>query len=141
MHHTPSWVKDTIWYQIFPDRFYSSEKKSNLTWGNLPVSNNQIYGGDLKGITEKLDYLKNLGISGIYFTPIFEAPTAHKYDTTNYFKIDPQFGTNEDFKILVEKAHERGIKVMLDGVFNHSGYDHPFFQDVILHGEDRKSVV
>lgn len=135
LHHTPSWVKDTIWYQIFPDRFYSFEKKSNLTWGNLPVSNNQIYGGDLKGITEKLDYLKNLGISGIYFTPIFEAPTAHKYDTTNYFKIDPQFGTNEDFKILVEKAHERGIKVMLDGVFNHSGYDHPFFQDVILHGE------
>jgi glycosidase len=135
LHHTPSWVKDTIWYQIFPDRFYSHNKKSSLTWGKLPVHNNEIYGGDLLGVVDKLDYLKDLGITGIYFTPIFEAPTAHKYDTTNYFKIDPQFGTNEDFKTLVDEAHKRGIKVMLDGVFNHSGYDHPFFQDVIKHGE------
>ncbi|TNF08424.1 MAG: alpha-glycosidase [Bacillota bacterium] len=136
LHHTPSWVKDTIWYQIFPDRFNSFNKKSELTWGNLPVSNNQIYGGDLLGVVEKLDYLKDLGVTGIYFTPIFEAPTAHKYDTINYFKIDPQFGTNDDFKTLVVEAHKRDIKVMLDGVFNHSGYDHPFFQDVVKHGEN-----
>jgi len=135
LHHTPSWVKDTVWYQIFPDRFSSFHKRSDLKWGKLPVNNHEFYGGDLLGVVEKLPYLKHLGITGIYFTPIFLAPTAHKYDTVDYFKIDPQFGTNEDFGLLVKKAHELGIKVMLDGVFNHSGYDHPFFQDVVKHGE------
>lgn len=134
LHHTPSWVKDTVWYQIFPDRFYSTSPNPNLKWGKLPVNNHELYGGNLKGITEKLTYLQQLGITGIYFTPIFESPTAHKYDTTDYFKIDPQFGTNADFGDLVKRAHELGIKVMLDGVFNHAGYDHPFFQDVIKNG-------
>lgn len=138
LHRTPEWVKDTVWYQIFPDRFYSAIKKSNLKWGELPVNNNELYGGDIKGVIEKLPYLKDLGISGIYFTPIFEAPSAHKYDTTDYFKIDPQFGTNKDFKTLVQSAHKLGIKVMLDGVFNHCGYDHEFFQDVIENGERSK---
>src|SRR5690606_15665057 len=100
---TPSWVKDTVWYQIFPDRFYSHSKSSKLTWGNLPVKNDELYGGDMLGVMEKLPYLKELGISGIYFTPVFEAPSAHKYDTINYYKIDPQFGTNEDFKLMVKK--------------------------------------
>ena len=135
LHHTPNWVKDTVWYQIFPDRFNSYHKKSDLKWGKLPVNNHELYGGDIKGVIEKLPYLKDLGVSGIYFTPIFLAPTAHKYDTTDYFLIDPQFGTNEDFGLLVEKAHLLGIKVMLDGVFNHSGFDHPFFQDVVKNGE------
>ncbi len=135
LHHTPDWVKDTIWYQIFLDRFNNVDNTSNLPWGKLPVHNNEFYGGNLKGVIDKLPYLKDLGINGIYFTPIFEAPTAHKYDTTNYFKIDPQFGTNEDFGLLVQKAHELGIKVMLDGVFNHCGFDHPFFQDVVKNGE------
>ncbi|AUD63331.1 hypothetical protein BK010_06910 [Tenericutes bacterium MO-XQ] len=136
LHDTPSWVKDTVWYQIFPDRFYSKEKRSTLPWGKLPVTNHELYGGDIQGVIEKLPYLKDLGINGIYFTPIFESPSAHKYDTTNYFKIDPQFGTNEDFHELVEKAHQLGIKVMLDGVFNHTGYEHEFFQDVIKYGEN-----
>jgi cyclomaltodextrinase / maltogenic alpha-amylase / neopullulanase len=135
LHHTPSWVKDTIWYQIFPDRFYSTSPNPDLKWGKLPVNNHELYGGNIKGITEKLPYLQSLGITGIYFTPMFESPTAHKYDTTDYFKIDPQFGTNADFGVMVQRAHELGIKVMLDGVFNHAGYDHPFFQDVIKHGE------
>ncbi len=135
LHHTPSWVKDTVWYQIFPDRFYADKPNPELKWGKLPVSNHELYGGNLRGVTEKLPYLHDLGITGIYFTPIFESPTAHKYDTTDYFKIDPQFGTNEDFGILVQKAHELGIKVMLDGVFNHAGYDHPYFQDVVIHGK------
>ena len=135
LHHTPAWVKDTIWYQIFPDRFHSKLKTSNLPWGKLPVNNHELYGGDLLGVIDKLGYLKDLGISGIYFTPLFTSPSAHKYDTSDYFSIDPQFGTNDDFKQLVKKAHEHGIKVMLDGVFNHAGYDHPFFQDVIKHGE------
>ncbi len=135
LHHTPSWVKDTVWYQIFPDRFHSKNNSSKLKWGNLPVHNNELYGGNLLGVVEKLPYLSELGVTGIYFTPIFHAPSAHKYDTTDYFNIDPQFGTNEDFEVLVKKAHELNIKVMLDGVFNHCGYDHPFFQDVIENGE------
>ena len=97
-----------------------------------------MFGGNLAGVIKKIPYLKSLGITGIYFTPIFESPSAHKYDTTNYFKIDPQFGTNKIFKELVKTAHENDMKVMLDGVFNHCGYDHKFFQDVIKNGEDSK---
>jgi len=135
LHQTPPWVKDTVWYQIFMDRFYSSSKNSILEWGHLPVKNDELYGGNLKGVTEKLEYLADLGITGIYFTPIFKSPTAHKYDTEDYFMIDPQFGTNEDFGNMVKKAHALGIKVMLDGVFNHLGFNHPYFQDVVKLGE------
>lgn len=135
LHHTPSWVESTIWYQIFPDRFFAKEPRSLLTWGKEPVFNHEHYGGNLKGITEKLPYLRDLGITGIYFTPLFTSPTAHKYDTTNYFEIDPQFGSNDDLKTLVDTAHQLGIRVMLDGVFNHAGFLHPYFQDVIKHGE------
>lgn len=135
LHHTPKWVKDTVWYQIFPDRFHSRRKQSDLPWGKLPVNNQELYGGDIPGVIDQLPYLKDLGVSGIYFTPIFESPSAHKYDTTDYFRIDPQFGTNEDFRELVIKAHQLGIKVMLDGVFNHAGYTHPFFQDVVRNGK------
>ncbi|WP_025724818.1 glycoside hydrolase family 13 protein [Acholeplasma granularum] len=133
---TPSWVKDTYWYQIFMDRFYSYNKKSNLPWGKLPVNNHELYGGDILGVIDKLPYLKDLGVSGIYFTPIFESKTAHKYDIKNYFKIDPQFGTNDDFKLLVEKAHQLDIKVVLDAVLNHCGWDHPYFQDVVKNGRN-----
>ncbi len=138
MHQTPTWVKDIVWYQIFPDRFYGKDNQSKLKWGNLPVKNNEFYGGNLQGIIEKLPYLHELGITGIYFTPIFESPSAHKYDTTNYYKIDPQFGTEEDLKQLVKKAHNLNIKVMLDGVFNHTGIEHEFFQDVLKHGKSSK---
>ncbi|MDY0209807.1 MAG: glycoside hydrolase family 13 protein [Acholeplasma sp.] len=137
----PSWVKETIWYEIFPERFRRSKHANNLitnTWG-VPrenVTNNMFFGGDIKGIIESLDYLQDLGITGIYFTPLFESPSSHKYDTTNYFKIDPAFGTNQDFKQLVEQAHKRNIKVVLDAVFNHCGYDHPYFQDVIKNGKN-----
>jgi glycosidase len=135
LHHTPSWVKDTIWYQIFPDRFYTTLEETVLPWGKLPVFNHEHYGGNLLGIMEKLPYLADLGITGIYFTPIFFSPSAHKYDTSDYFLIDPQIGTNEEFKEMVKRAHQLGIKVMLDGVFNHCGYHHPFFQDVVKNGE------
>lgn len=135
---TPEWVKNTIWYQIFPDRFYSKNKKSDLTWGNLPVKNNELYGGDIEGVKEKLPYLKDLGITGIYFTPIFLSPSAHKYDTTDYYQIDPQFGTNETFKEFVKAAHEQDIKVVLDAVFNHCGWFHPWWQDVVKNGRKSK---
>lgn len=139
----PSWVKDTVWYQIFPERFANGDAKLNKShvkpWGSYKeVTNEMHFGGDLQGVIDHLDYIKELGATGIYFTPIFEAPTTHKYDTIDYFKIDPEFGTNDTFKVLVDEAHKRGIKVMLDAVFNHCGFKHPYFQDVIKNGMDSK---
>lgn len=135
----PDWVKDTVWYQIFPERYANGNSEINLK-GTLPwnskktVTNEMLFGGDLQGVIDHLDDIKALGVSGIYFTPIFEAATTHKYDTIDYFKIDPAFGTNDTFKALVEAAHERGIKIMLDAVFNHCGFKHPYFQDVVKKG-------
>jgi hypothetical protein len=120
---TPDWSKHMIWYQIFPDRFYTDAPK--VDWHIEKVHNDLQMGGDLKGIHSKIPYLKSLGIQGIYFTPIFHASSMHKYDTIDYHVIDPQFGTNEDFKTLVESCHQNGIKVMLDGVFNHCGFFTP----------------
>ena len=139
----PKWVEDTVWYQIFGDRFARSEegarsKKAVPDWGGeVEVLHATHFGGNLKGVMEKLPYLADMGFTGIYFTPIFKALTVHRYDTNDYFKIDPQFGTNEEFSALVQRAHDFGIRVILDGVFNHCGFSHPFFQDVVKKG--RKS--
>lgn len=132
----PQWSKNMVWYQIFPDRFYTNAPK--VDWSIENVNNDLQMGGDLKGVTAKIPYLKSLGIQGIYFTPIFHASSMHKYDTIDYHYIDPQFGTNADFKVLVDTCHEHDIKVMLDGVFNHCGFLHPMFQDVVKHGVDSK---
>ena len=132
---TPLWVKDVIWYQIFPDRFNRVNGQSSLPWGKLPVSNQELYGGNLKGIIDKLPYIKDMGFSGIYLNPIFESPSAHKYDTVDYYKIDPMFGTTEDFKALLDQAHALNIKIMIDGVFNHADFMHPWFLDVVKNGE------
>ncbi|MMZ59043.1 Neopullulanase [compost metagenome] len=133
----PAWVKDTVWYQIFPERFANGNpgRKTNVNgqWGDTPKPDS-FFGGDLEGITRNLDYLADLGITGIYLNPIFESPTNHKYDTTDYLKIDPQFGDVETFKTMVKECHARGIRVMLDAVFNHSGYGFAPFQDVLKHG-------
>lgn len=137
----PDYVKDTIWYSIFPDRFHNFENKSKglKEWESVTeYKNNFFFGGNLKGITKKLEYLKSFGISGLYLNPIFLSPTAHKYDTIDYFEIDPMFGTKDDLKELIEKAHSLDIKVMLDAVFNHSSHLHEFFQDVVKNGEDSK---
>jgi glycosidase len=135
----PKWVDDQIWYSIFPERFNNGDKSidpSNvLPWGKTDKYSNDLrFGGDLQGIIDKLPYLKSLGITGIYMTPIFESKTSHKYDVINYKKIDPAFGDNETFKRLVEEAHKLDIKVTLDAVFNHSSVLHPWFQDVIEKG-------
>ncbi len=137
------WVNDMVWYQIFPDRFCSSGRNTGRKfhkWAgpDKKVNNGQIYGGDLAGVESKLDYLHELGVTGLYFTPINESISTHKYDTTDYNKIDEQFGTNEDIKNLVAQAHKRGIRVMLDGVFNHSGVAFAPFQDVIKNGRESK---
>ncbi|EMA6341369.1 alpha-glycosidase [Bacillus cytotoxicus] len=135
----PSWVKDTVWYQIFPERFANGDITRNpehtLPWGSTDPTPTNFFGGDFTGVIEHLDYLVKLGISGIYFTPIFTAHSNHKYDTIDYTEIDSQFGTKEIFKRLINECHNRGIKVMLDAVFNHSGYFFDKFQDVIKKGE------
>jgi glycosidase len=108
-----------------------------VPWRNQgSVTNEECFGGDFAGITSKLDYLQKLGINGIYLTPINEAPSNHKYDTTDYTKIDPRFGDEESFKTLVHEAHNRGIRVMLDGVFNHCGYYFAPWQDVLEKGPE-----
>ena len=125
VNRTPGWVNDTVWYQIFPDRFCCGDPAGNtpdvLPWQTGTVTNREKYGGDLEGIRRKLPYLQDLGITGIYLNPIMEAETNHKYDTKDYTKIDPSFGDDETMKRLVSEAHERGIRIMLDAVFNHCG--------------------
>ena len=140
----PKWAEDTIWYQIFPSRFrrgpIAKKHGKLLPWAdrNTIVNNEQKYGGNLNGVTEKLDYLADLGITGIYLNPVNCSTTQHKYDTTDYFDIDPEFGTKEDMKRLVAEAHKRGIKIMLDGVFNHSSWDFFAWQDVVKNRENSK---
>lgn len=141
LFHAPSWVKDQIWYSIFPERFRNGDstidKGEVLPWGETDhYTNHMKFGGDLEGIIESLPYLQEVGFTGIYMTPIFVSDSNHKYDIQDYYRIDPAFGTNETFGRLVEKAHELGIKIMLDAVFNHCGFRHPFFQDVIEKGKE-----
>lgn len=135
----PDWVHDAVVYQIFPDRFYNGDLTNDpqdvRKWGELPKGQMEYFGGDLAGIIAKLPYLTDLGINTIYLTPIFEAVTNHKYDTTDYFKIDPRFGDDETFRKLVQECHKRGMRVILDAVFNHCGYYLAQFQDVVEKGE------
>lgn len=137
----PDWVEGTVWYQIMPDRFCrgdQSPKRMKLKqWNDRNhISGRDFFGGDLRGIIEKLPYLQDLGITGIYLLPIFESNSNHKYNTADYEKIDPDFGTEEDIKELVFKAHELGIRVMLDAVFNHSGREFFAWKDVWEKGEE-----
>lgn len=135
---TPDWVSKTVWYQIFPERFCNGNPKRNLPgvkpWETRPVSNEEFFGGDMEGVISKLDYLQDMGITGIYMTPVFKSPSAHKYDTSNYYEIDPAFGDSETFRNLVDGAHARGIRVMLDMVFNHCGKTFPKWMDVEKRG-------
>ncbi len=139
--NAPSWVENQIWYSIFPERFSNGDSSINpegtLKWGETDnYSNQQRFGGDIQGIIDRLDYIKSIGFTGIYMTPLFESDSSHKYDVNNYYKIDKAFGDNETLGKLVEEAHKRGLKVMLDAVFNHSGFRHPYFQDVVKNGKD-----
>ena len=133
----PKWAKGKVVYQIFPDRFSGGEHEK--LWYQSPLKNwRALYGGTLRGIIEKLDYLKDLGVDIIYMTPIFLSKSNHKYDTTDYFKIDPGFGTKEDLKELVDKAHALGMYVMLDGVFNHTAMNFFAFEDLKEKGAKSK---
>ncbi len=145
-HQPPKWVQEQVFYQIFPDRFAASQSESAIReayceydpdavikmWGE-PVGNHQnsgareFFGGDLKGVEQKLGYLEQLGVTALYFNPIFSSLSNHKYDTTDYFTIDPMFGTNEHFASLCEKIRSKNMKIVLDAVFNHTSVHHPWF--------------
>ncbi|MEK3708589.1 glycoside hydrolase family 13 protein [Bacillus sp. FSL K6-1005] len=134
----PEWAKSTVWYQIFPERFANGREdlspENVLPWGSKDPDVNDFFGGDLQGIVDKLDYVEDLGVNGIYLTPIFSAPSNHKYDTLDYYSIDPHFGDPELFRTLVSQIHQRGMKIMLDAVFNHIGSASPQWQDVVKNG-------
>ncbi len=142
---TPDWLAGGVMYQVFPDRFACSgtpkagvprDRVLHTAWGEQPhwqpdamgiVRNNDYFGGDLQGICEKLPYLKRLGVTCLYLNPIFEAHSNHRYDTANYEHIDPLLGTEADWKQLVEQANQAGIRLLLDGVFSHTGADSVYF--------------
>ncbi len=137
-----SWLEKRVFYQIFPDSFHNSNPRLNPSsensytyfnrkpvfrpWDSAPREYNEskcldFYGGDLQGIEGKISYLKNLGVNALYLNPIFQAPSNHRYDVQDYYKIDPFLGTNQDFANLCQKAHEADIRIVVDGVFNHTG--------------------
>ena len=151
-HHnrTPDWVKNAVFYQIFPDRFAWSNQVAKPgkfeSWESLPTVHG-FKGGDLMGVLEKLDYLEDLGINAIYFNPIFQSASNHRYHTHDYYLVDPLLGGNEAFFKLLEAAHQRDIRIVLDGVFNHAsrgffpfnhimetGKSSPYFEWFNIHG-------
>ena len=139
---TVDWMRNAVFYQIFVDRFFKGDNAKdssyiNMKWGERPTPKS-FAGGDLKGIIQKLDYIQDLGVNAIYLTPIFLSVSNHKYDIIDYKQIDPMFGTEDDLKELVIQAHSRGIRVVLDAVFNHCSMCSSQFQDVIKQGKKSK---
>ncbi|MBR8830979.1 MAG: Neopullulanase 2 [Chroococcopsis gigantea SAG 12.99] len=139
---TPDWVKNAIFYQIFPDRFARAHTPKGMLlssdlqpWHSTPTLFG-YKGGDLWGVIDKLDYLQDLGINAIYFTPIFQSASNHRYHTHDYYQIDPMLGGNEAFDALIEAAHHRNIKIILDGVFNHASRGFFFFNDILENGKN-----
>ncbi len=134
----PEWVQDAIFYQIFPDRFANGDLENDppnlVRWGSPPTSWG-FQGGDLLGIQHHFDYLLDLGINAIYLNPIFQATSTHRYNTTDYLKIDPKLGTLRDFHNLVELAHRNQVRIIIDGVFNHCGRGFFAFNDVLENQE------
>lgn len=142
VHKVVSWADEAVFYQIFIDRFNRGDFTKDDSYIDMKCNEEptrtSFMGGDIKGITEKLDYLEDLGINAIYLTPLFVSKTNHKYDITDYYAVDKQFGTKADLKELVEKSHKRGIRVILDAVFNHASNDAKEFLDVVKKGKNSK---
>lgn len=128
----PEWAKDAIVYNIFPDSFANGREKLTQREGSGGL------GGTIPGIAESLGYIASMGFNCIYLNPVFTAESYHRYDTLDYYHVDPHLGTNGDLRNLVRKAHGLGIRVILDGVFNHVSSNHPFFQDVLENGTASK---
>lgn len=133
----PEWVYDAVSYQIFPDRFYNgnpaNDPPDTQPWGGTPTTSN-FFGGDLEGIWFKLPYLQFLGINTIWLNPIFASPSNHRYNTSDYFQIDPALGDEKTLRRLVEALHAAGMRLILDGVFNHTGTEFFAFKDVMAKG-------
>ncbi len=135
----PKWSQGAVIYQIFPERFANGNPANDPPgvepWDAATTVTSQK-GGDLQGVIERFQHLVDLGVDVIYFTPIFKAPSNHKYDTVDYYTIDPHFGDEETVRQLINLAHQHDIKVVFDAVFNHSGFGFFAFQDVLQNGED-----
>ena len=130
----PSWIEESVVYQIFPDRFRRSRKlkaKNNFMNITEEPNFNGFFGGDLYGIIDSLEYLKNLGITCISLNPIFSSAANHRYHTYDYFQVDPLLGGNEAFDLLLEEIHQRNMYLVLDGVFNHSGRGFYAFHHIV----------
>ncbi|MEL6440863.1 MAG: glycoside hydrolase family 13 protein [Cyanobacteria bacterium J06621_8] len=141
MIKTPDWVKHAVFYQIFPDRFARSQPKIKGQWQasryeawDATPTYQGYKGGNLWGIIDKLDYIKDLGVNAIYFTPIFQSASNHRYHTHDYYQVDPMLGGNVAFAALLKAAHQQEIKVVLDGVFNHASRGFFFFNDILENG-------
>jgi cyclomaltodextrinase / maltogenic alpha-amylase / neopullulanase len=138
---TPDWVKNAVFYQIFPDRFRRSDQTRHARgiklkpWG-APPEEQGYQGGDLYGVVEKLDYLKDLGVTAIYLNPIFSAASNHRYNAYNFLEVDPLLGGEAAFRALLDEAHKRDMKVVIDGVFNHCGRGFWAFHHIIENGGD-----
>lgn len=137
----PYWVQDAIFYQIFPDRFFRAENGLQADhlqpWGAEPTHRG-FQGGNLRGMIAKLDYLLDLGINAIYLNPIFSSTSNHRYHTSDYFEIDRTLGTREDFSALLDACHQNGIRVVIDGVFNHTGRGFFAFADLLDNGPESR---
>jgi cyclomaltodextrinase len=134
---TPAWARDAIFYQIFPDRFAQSDrvaKPSNLEPWHSPATPYGFKGGDLLGVVEHLDYLQDLGVNALYFNPVFQSAANHRYHTHDYYQVDPILGGNAALRTLLDEAHRRGMRVMLDGVFNHASRGFFQFNHIVENG-------
>ena len=138
MFEVPEWAANKVVYQIFPARFAASQQVDKEQWYKAPISSMDDLHGDLRGIIEHLDHVQNLGIDVLYMTPIFKSYSSHKYDIIDYYQIDPSFGTTEDLRELVQEAHKRGMKIVMDAVFNHTGREFFAFEDIMEKGEKSK---
>ena len=134
----PYWLPDAVFYQIFPDRFANGDPANDpprvAPWGSPPTIWN-FMGGDLRGILQKLDYLLDLGVNALYLNPIFQATSNHRYNISDYYRIDPKLGTMADFRALLAACHANGVRLILDGVFNHTGRGFFAFNDILENGE------
>jgi glycosidase len=135
----PAWVADAVFYHIFPDRFANGDASNDppgvQPWGAPPTIWG-FQGGDLRGVLDHLDYLSDLGVNALLFNPIFQSSSNHRYNTYDYFRIDPKLGTHDDFQALLHAVHGRGMRLILDGVFNHCGRGFFAFHD-LLENESR----
>ena len=138
MFEVPEWAANKVVYQIFPSRYAASQPVDKELWYKAPITFTDNLHGDLRGIIDHMDYIRDLGIDVIYMTPVFKSDSSHKYDTIDYYQIDPSFGTAEDLRELVQKAHQYGMKVVLDAVFNHTGRDFFAFKDILENKEKSK---